>query len=72
MSQSRKQSFVESLTNVAIGYSINYIANLIVMPLFGFHVTLEQNLWLGAIYTLISITRSYLIRRWYNNRKAHR
>jgi len=66
MPQTRLQSLVEALLNVLIGYVINFVANLLILPLFGFNVTLTQNLAIGAIFTAISIVRSYLIRRYFN------
>jgi len=71
MSQTRKVSFIESWTNVAIGWGINYAANLVLIPLF-FHtkVSLSANFWMGSIYTAISVVRSYCIRRWFNSREA--
>ena len=66
MSQTRLGSFIEALVNVAIGFTINYIANLLIFPLFGMHISLIDNLWMGFIYTFISIARSYVIRRWFN------
>lgn len=66
MSQSKLSSFVEALMNVAIGFTINYIANLLIFPLFDMHISLIDNLWMGMIYTIISIVRSYVIRRWFN------
>lgn len=66
MSQTRLSSFIEALMNVAIGFSINYIANLLIFPLFDMHISLLDNLWMGMIYTIISIVRSYVIRRWFN------
>lgn len=61
--QSRIASFVESSVNILIGFWINFFANLWILPLFGFHVTMSQNFQIGAIYTVISIIRSYVIRR---------
>lgn len=66
MSQSKVSSFIEALMNVAIGFGINYIANLLIFPLFDMHISLIDNLWMGMIYTIISIVRSYVIRRWFN------
>lgn len=66
MNQTRWGSLRESLTNIAIGYAVNYMANLAIFPLFGFHISLKDNLLMGAIYTVISIARSYTIRRWFN------
>lgn len=68
MSQSKIGSLIESLANIAIGFSINFTANMLVLPLFGYHITLTTNLQLGVIYTGISIARSYCIRRWFNAR----
>ena len=67
MSQTRKGSLAEALINVAIGFGINFAANLMVLPLFGFaSLTLQNNFLIGLIYTAISVVRSYAIRRWFN------
>ena len=68
MTQTKLGSLYEALLNVAIGFSINFMANLAILPLFGFNVTLAQNLGIGMIFTAISIIRSYAIRRWFNSR----
>jgi len=68
VTQTRLGSLIEALMNVLIGFSINYCANLLIFPLFGMHISPLANLWLGTIYTLISIARSYVIRRWFNAR----
>ena len=70
MTQTRLGSLIEACINVLIGYWINFAANLLILPLFGWHVTVSQNLALGAIYTAISIARSYAVRRWFNARIA--
>lgn len=67
MSQTRKGSLAEALINVAIGFGINFAANLVVLPWFGFQsLTLQNNFLIGLIYTAISVVRSYAIRRWFN------
>jgi hypothetical protein len=68
MSQSRLGSLIEAWINVAIGFGINFLANLLIFPLFGFHITLSENLVMGLLYTGISVARSYCIRRWFNAR----
>lgn len=70
MTQTRLGSLIEACINVAIGFAINFAANLVILPLFGWQVTVTQNLALGAIYTGISIARSYAVRRWFNARIA--
>jgi len=68
MSQTKTGSFIEAWINVAIGFSINYVANLLIFPLFNMHISLSDNLLMGGIYTVISVARSYAIRRWFNAR----
>jgi hypothetical protein len=66
MSQSRRGSLIEAMINVAIGYGVNMTANFLIFPLFGWHISLRDNIMLGVFYTVISIVRSYCIRRWFN------
>lgn len=68
MTQTRLGSFVEACINVAIGFAINFVANLLILPLIGFHISIKQNLFIGVLYTLISVARSYTVRRWFNAR----
>lgn len=69
MSQTRKGSMFEAIMNVLVGYSINFTANWLIFPLFGWHISLQQNIALGVVYTGISLVRSYCIRRWFNGFK---
>jgi len=66
MMQTRWQSFFESCINVAIGYGVALLSQIIVFPLFGIHIPLASNLAIGAIFTVISIARSYAVRRVFN------
>lgn len=68
MNQTRLGSLIEALANVVIGFSINWCANLLILPLFGFHVTGGQAFGIGLFFTAISIARSYALRRWFNAR----
>jgi len=68
MEQTKLGSFYEALINVAIGFGINFIANLLILPLFGFNITLIDNLYIGLLYTIVSVARSYVVRRWFNAR----
>jgi hypothetical protein len=66
--QSRWGSFIEVCINIAIGFWINYFANLLILPLFGFHISLTDNFLMGLLYTVISVIRGYVIRRWFEGR----
>lgn len=67
MSQSRLGSFIEACINILIGFGINFGMNLLILPLFGFHISLVDNFYMGLLYTGVSIIRSYVIRRWFNS-----
>ena len=66
MSQSRRHSMLEAIINVVVGFSINFLLNMAVFPLFGWHISAAQNIALGVIYTVVSIARSYSLRRMFN------
>ncbi|WP_291155705.1 hypothetical protein [Hyphomicrobium sp.] len=56
-------SLIESIANVVVGYGMAVVAQILIFPAFGLHVTLEQNLQMGAVFTLVSIARSFALRR---------
>lgn len=68
MSQTRLQSLIEAGFNTMIGFGINYVANLLIFPLFGMHISLTDNILMGLIYTVVSVVRSYVVRRYFNAR----
>lgn len=56
-------SLVESVANVVVGYGVAVVTQLLIFPIFGLHTTLAQNLKMGAIFTVVSIARSFALRR---------
>lgn len=68
MNQTRLGSLIEAFINVLIGFWINFAANLVILPLFGYTPSLTDNFQIGLLYTVVSIARSYIIRRWFNAR----
>lgn len=66
MTQTRIMSAVESVANVAIGYGVAVLTQLAVFPLFGLHASLADNLAIGAVFTVVSLARSYALRRVFN------
>ena len=64
--QRKTHSLIESICNIIVGYSINLLANFVIFPLWGWHITLKQNIEIGVIYTIISLLRSYCLRRLFN------
>ncbi len=63
MKQSRFMSLVEAIANVAIGYGVAVVTQILIFPVFGLHTTLGQNLKMGGIFTIVSLARSFALRR---------
>jgi hypothetical protein len=66
--QSPKHSFIEALVQNVVGYFMALLTQILIFPLFGYHMPLSQNAELGLIFTVVSIARSYVIRRLFNRR----
>ena len=67
--QSKKQSLIETLTSVFVGWLIGVILNLTILPLFDYNITVVDSLWVSLIFTVVSVVRGYIIRRWFNSKE---
>jgi len=56
-------SMVEAVANVAIGFGVAIGTQVLVFPLFGIEIGTGGHLVLGAIFTVVSLIRSYALRR---------
>ena len=66
--QSKRESMIETFMNVGIGWFISFIANMLVLPLFGYDINLTDGVLISIIFTIISIVRGYMVRRWFNSK----
>lgn len=66
MTQSRTGSAIESVANVAVGYAIAVATQWAVFPLFGLHASATDHLGIAAVFTVVSLVRSYALRRLFN------
>jgi hypothetical protein len=67
--QSRIGSLVESWANVCVGFGVAWAANALVLPAFGLPVSAGKSFAIAAVFTAISLVRSYIIRRFFNGLK---
>ena len=70
--QPRLFSFLEALCNTLLGFGISVLANWLLLPLWGFAVSPRASVEIGLAFTLVSVARSYLLRRlfnWYHTRR---
>lgn len=63
MTQSRRLSLIEAVTNVVLGYALAVVTQIVVFPWFGLQVSLGDNLAIGGAFVAISLLRSYALRR---------
>lgn len=61
--QSRRLSLIEAVANVLVGLGVAYATQVVVFPMFGFHASTEQHLAITGIFTVVSLVRSYALRR---------
>ncbi len=64
--QTKLFSFIETITNVVIGFVIALIAQIIVFPMFDINISIRDDLIISAIFTVVSIIRGYTLRRIFN------
>lgn len=69
--QSKLQSLWESFINILIGYLVALASQLLVFPLFDINVSFSDNLLIGLYFTIISLARSYIIRRYFNKKVSN-
>ena len=67
--QTKLESFIESSVNISTGFFISLgLFAWVVAPLYGFEVDNKANFQITLIFTVSSILRSYLFRRFFANK----
>lgn len=64
--QSRRWSLFEVTTNIVTGSILGMVMNMLILPLWGFTVSVGSAVGIGVVYSAISFVRSYLFRRLFN------
>ena len=68
--QSRRVSFIEAVTNVVAGIILAWAVTFVIFPWFDYHATWDKALGISLIFTVVSLLRSYLLRRLFNYLEA--
>tara|TARA_R100000315_G_C5097357_1_gene55819 strand:+ start:219 stop:509 length:291 start_codon:yes stop_codon:yes gene_type:complete len=63
------RDIVESVIDVGSGFFLAIIIQITVFPLFDLYPTIFENFQIALIFTLVSMTRSALWRRFFRKRK---
>jgi hypothetical protein len=64
--QLKKHSALESVVNVLVGYGVAVGSQIIIFPFFGISIPMQDNFIIGLWFTVISLCRSYALRRVFN------
>ncbi len=70
MTQSRRMSLIEAGTNVAVGYVLAILTQIVVFPWFGLNANLTEHLTIGIAFIGVSLVRGYLLRRVFERIRA--
>jgi len=65
-------SLVEAVTNTAVGFVIAYFAQIWFFAWAGIAITDSQNMALVLFMTVVSVARSYILRRLFNKQPEGR
>lgn len=66
MTQSKKHSALEAIFSTFIGYWVAVGATQAILPLWGYNVRFHENLAISGLFTVVSVIRSYFVRRLFN------
>ena len=61
--QPRRMALLEAATNVIVGFGLAVLVQLLAFPAFGIRVSFGENLVIGSVFTVVSLVRSYVLRR---------
>lgn len=65
--QSKKHSIIEQLLNVGSGFILSFILWVyVITPLWNIPMSMSDNIAIIFIFTVVSVTRGYLWRRYFN------
>jgi hypothetical protein len=70
MTQSRLMSLLEAVVNVVAGFGLAVTLQLLLFPVYGLHPTIWQSLKIGVWFTLLSLLRSYALRRLFERQRG--
>ena len=60
---------IESIIDVGSGFFLSVAIQITIFPLFDLHPTIFENFQIALIFTVVSMTRSALWRRFFRKRK---
>ena len=66
--QSKRDSLMEAVTNTTVGFFVSLLTWAALAPIMGIPLVWSQNFIITAVFTVVSVIRSYILRRAFNGR----
>ena len=63
--QAKLESLIETVFSTVIGFCVSFLAWPLIAPLFGIEYTMASNVGITTIFTVLSIARGYVVRRFF-------
>ena len=60
-----KRDIFESIVDVGSGFLLAILIQLLIFPLFGLYPTILDSMGIALIFTVVSMTRSAILRWWF-------
>jgi len=64
--QTKRDSLLEATINIMIGYGVAIAAQKVIFPVFGIQVSTADDCKIAGLFTIVSLIRSYVLRRLFN------
>lgn len=64
--QRKRWSLFETIASTAIGFTVTFLAQFIIYPIFSIETSAGTNFALASFFTIVSILRGYFVRRLFN------
>ena len=64
--QTKMQSLVEAITNIVVGFVLSVVVWQFLARYYGYDMPLSRNLEITCVFTVVSLVRSYFMRRGFN------
>ena len=64
--QTKIQSLIEATTNIVVGFALSVVVWQFLARYYGYDMPLSRNLEITCVFTVVSLIRSYFMRRWFN------
>lgn len=69
MTQTKRKSFIESLANTLVGLIVTIAFSPLIYWVCDVKISLPKMNVVALLFTILSVIRNYVIRRWFNKIK---